>query len=45
MIVVANKIDISTTFEGADLSMSTLTGEGVDSVLARLISLLSFPLS
>lgn len=45
MIVVANKIDISVPFNQADLSMSTLTGEGVDSVLARLISLLSFPQS
>jgi len=40
MIVVANKIDISSPFDGADMSMSTLTGEGVESVLACLLELI-----
>ncbi len=40
MIVVANKTDISARFEGADMGMSTLTGEGVESVLARLLELI-----
>jgi nucleolar GTP-binding protein len=39
MIVAANKTDI-TPFEGADMSMSTLTGEGVDAVLERLIKMI-----
>ncbi len=40
MIVVANKIDISSPSDGADMSMSTLTGEGVESVLACLLELI-----
>lgn len=39
MIVAANKTDIS-PFEGADMSMSTLTGDGVDAVLERLLELI-----
>ncbi len=39
MIVAANKTDI-TPFEGADMSMSTLTGEGVDAILERLIKMI-----
>ncbi|VVB89150.1 GTPase Obg [uncultured archaeon] len=39
MIVVANKTDISEPVEGADMSMSTLTGEGVDAVLERLLEM------
>ncbi len=37
ILVVANKSDISQPVEGADMSMSTLTGEGVDAVLDRLV--------
>lgn len=40
LIVVANKIDISSLFEDAEISMSTLTGEGVDNVLDRLVEML-----
>jgi nucleolar GTP-binding protein len=40
MIVVANKTDISAPAEGVDMSMSTLTGEGVDAVLERLIEII-----
>ncbi len=40
MIVVANKIDLSMPVEGADMSMSTLTGEGVDAVLERLLGMI-----
>lgn len=40
MLVVANKTDISASVEGADMSMSTLTGEGVDAVLDRLVEML-----
>ncbi len=39
MIVAANKTDIS-PFEGADMSMSTLTGDGVDAVLERLLAMI-----
>ncbi len=39
IMVVANKKDISTTVEGADMSMSTLSGEGVDEVLERLVGM------
>lgn len=40
MLVVANKVDIAAPVEGADMSMSTLTGEGVEAVLDRLVELL-----
>ena len=40
MLVVANKVDIAAPVEGADMSMSTLTGEGVNAVLDRLVELL-----
>lgn len=39
ILVAANKKDIS-SFEGADMGMSTLTGEGVEAVLERLLELL-----
>ncbi len=41
MLVVANKIDISATVEGADMSMSTLTGEGVQEVLEKLVEMVT----
>ncbi len=41
MLVVANKIDIAAPIESADMSMSTLTGEGVDAVLNRLVGMLT----
>ncbi|HEY9245422.1 MAG TPA: NOG1 family protein [Candidatus Methanoperedens sp.] len=37
VIVAANKIDIAASSEGADMTMSTLTGDGVDAVLDRLV--------
>ncbi len=40
VLVVANKIDISTRTEGADMGMSTLTGEGVKEVLNRLVEVI-----
>ncbi|GFO96274.1 GTP-binding protein [groundwater metagenome] len=40
MIVVANKTDISKPAGGADMSMSTLTGEGVDAVLEQLLKMI-----
>ncbi len=40
MIVAANKTDISALVAGADMSMSTLTGEGVDAVLERLLEMI-----
>ena len=40
-LVVANKADISAPFEGADMNMSTLTREGVDAVLNRLVEMAS----
>ncbi|MCE8423270.1 MAG: NOG1 family protein [Candidatus Methanoperedens sp.] len=40
MIVVANKMDISEPFEDADMSMSTLTGDGVEKVLDKLVEML-----
>jgi len=40
MIVAANKTDISKTTEKADMSMSTLTGDGVDAVLERLLEIM-----
>lgn len=40
MIVVANKLDISKNDSGADTSMSTLTGEGVEAVLDRLLEMI-----
>ena len=40
MIVAANKTDISKTAEKADMSMSTLTGDGVDAVLERLLEIM-----
>ncbi len=43
MLVVANKTDISSPFDGADMSMSTLTGEGVDKVLERLLEMIGKP--
>jgi nucleolar GTP-binding protein len=38
VLVAANKIDISTLLAGADMSMSTLTGEGVEAVLEKLVT-------
>ncbi len=38
-LIVANKKDISVT-ENCDMSMSTLTGEGVDAVLERLLEMM-----
>lgn len=38
ILVVANKTDIS-SFEGVDMGMSTLTGEGVQEVLERLVEM------
>lgn len=40
ILVVANKIDISGTVGGADMSMSTLTGDGVDAALDRLVEMI-----
>ncbi len=40
MIVAANKTDISKTDSGADMSMSTLTGDGVETVLDRLLEMI-----
>lgn len=40
MIVVANKSDISKPAGGADMSMSTLTGDGVEDVLDRLLEMI-----
>ncbi len=40
ILVAANKTDISAPAEGADMSMSTLTGEGVVAVLDRLLEML-----
>lgn len=37
ILVVANKADISAPVGGADMGMSTLTGEGVQDVLERLV--------
>lgn len=41
ILVVANKTDISASVEGVDMSMSTLTGEGVEAVLDRLVGMLT----
>lgn len=41
MLVAANKTDISATVEGADMSMSTLTGEGVKEVLEKLVEMVT----
>jgi nucleolar GTP-binding protein len=40
MIVVANKTDISKITEGAEMSMSTLTSDGVEAVLERLLEMI-----
>ncbi|MBU4077534.1 MAG: NOG1 family protein [Euryarchaeota archaeon] len=40
MIVVANKSDISKPTGEADMSMSTLTGDGVEEVLDRLLEMI-----
>jgi nucleolar GTP-binding protein len=40
MIVAANKTDISKTAEKIDMSMSTLTGDGVEAVLERLLEMI-----
>jgi nucleolar GTP-binding protein len=40
MIVAANKTDISKTTVKADMSMSTLTGDGVEAVLERLLEMM-----
>lgn len=40
MIVVANKTDISKTAGEAGMSMSTLTGDGVEAVLDRLLEII-----
>ncbi|MCZ7397546.1 MAG: NOG1 family protein [Candidatus Methanoperedens sp.] len=42
MIVAANKTDISAPAGGADMSMSTLTGEGVPEVLDKLLEIIPF---
>ena len=41
MIVAANKTDISKHSVGTNMSMSTLTGEGVEEVLERLLEMIS----
>ncbi len=41
IIVAANKSDITAMSEGVDMSISTLTGEGVEAVLEKLINLIS----
>ncbi len=41
MIVAANKTDISKTAEGAEMNMSTLTGDGVEEVLQRLLEMIT----
>ncbi|VVB97533.1 Uncharacterised protein [uncultured archaeon] len=41
ILVVANKTDISAPVEDADMSMSTLTGEGVEAVLERLFKMVT----
>ncbi len=40
ILVAANKTDIAKTQEGADMSMSTFTGEGVEAVLDRLVEMI-----
>ncbi len=40
ILVATNKTDISAPVEGADMSMSTLTGEGVEAVLERLVGMI-----
>ncbi len=40
MIVAANKTDILKNSEKADMSMSTLTGDGVEAVLDRLLDMI-----
>ena len=40
VLVAANKVDIAAPVEGVDMSMSTLTREGVDKVLERLMGML-----
>ena len=40
MIVAANKTDILKTSEKADMSMSTLTGDGVEAVLEQLLEMI-----
>ncbi len=40
ILVAANKTDLSAPSEGADMSMSTLTGEGVEAVLEKLVGML-----
>ena len=42
-LIVANKKDISTT-DSCDMSMSTLSGDGVDAVLERLLEMISLSL-
>ncbi len=39
IVIAANKTDISAPVEGSDMSMSTLTGKGVDAVLNRLVEI------
>ncbi len=41
ILVAANKADISAPGEGADMSMSTLTGEGVEAVLEQLVEIVT----
>jgi len=43
-LIVANKKDISTT-DSCDMSMSTLSGDGVDAVLERLLEMISLSLT
>ena len=40
ILVAANKTDISGMPESADMSMSTLTGEGVEAILDRLVEMI-----
>ncbi len=40
ILVAANKADISKPAGGADVNMSTLTGEGVEAVLDRLVAMI-----
>ncbi len=41
MLVAANKTDISALVEGADMGMSTLTGERVQEVLSKLVEMVT----
>ncbi len=41
ILVAANKVDIAAPVEGADMSMSTLTGDGVQEVLEKLVEMVT----